>query len=283
MLIKFHKLNGIGNDFIIFDGRRLEIEGLPNIAKRLCDRRRGIGADGIIALRWGKTVDYYMDYYNADGSRAEMCGNGIRCLGKYIYDGGIDSRDELRIDTLAGIRGLQLFTDSNGCVNAVRVDMGVPVFDPAQIPVQGASSEEGPPKVSLNVGGSEFTGYAVSMGNPHVVIFTPKVESEYPTRYGPSIEVDPHFPQKTNVEFVRVHSVDRVEMRVWERGCGETDACGTGASASAAVSILLGKTEKRVTVNLLGGELEIEWDGKPGSPLFMTGPVELNFVGEIEI
>lgn len=272
-------MQGTGNDFVLLDGIKYRdlssIDSMSVISRRLCDRRFGVGADQLLLLLPSERSDFRMDIYNADGSRVEMCGNGIRCLAKYIWDRGYSDKLLLDIETLAGIIKPQR------AGNLVRVDMGSPIFQPELIPVDIAMS---PPVIDypLSVAGRLFYVTCVSMGNPHAVIFPEEEVYKLDlAKYGPLIEKDPLFPKKTNVEFINVLSRDRIKMRVWERGSGETLACGTGASASAVAAMLKGLTNRQTTVELAGGELIIQW--KEDNHVYMTGPAEEVFQGRMDI
>jgi len=286
--LPFTKMQGTGNDFVLLDGLSNNLEGLhlEEMSKKLLDRRFGIGADQLLLLLPSGKADFRMRIFNADGSEVEMCGNGIRCLAKYIWTKGLSPKEVLQIETQAGI--IKPAKDENGLI---RVDMGRPRLGPADVPVdlrnmepQDAMSATLSGKVEdypLKVDDREFKITCVSMGNPHAVIFVDYVE-DFPVRhYGPIIETHPLFPERTNVEFVQIINREEIKMRVWERGSGETLACGTGASASAVAASLKGLTERRVKVRLLGGELIIDW--KENGNLYMTGPAEEVFTGEIDI
>lgn len=266
-------MHGLGNDMIVLDSR--ESGWTPSAAQavKLCDRRFGVGADQILALLTSSQADFRMAIYNADGSEVEMCGNGIRCLARFIRDRGILLKDRLEIETLAGIIRPEIRGD------LVRVDMGEPIFDPMRIPI---SVHVRPRDLALEAAGRVFKISAVSMGNPHCVIKVDDVEEVDLEEIGPKIERHPWFPKRTNVEFVQVIDRGRVRVRVWERGSGVTLACGTGACASAVAMIDLGHCDRRVLVTLPGGDLEIEWDEKT-SRVFMTGPAVEVFTGAIEL
>lgn len=276
----FTKVHGLGNDFIIVN---VGIgEGFPDdyssLAREMCDRKFGIGADGLVLLLDSGQADLRMKIINSDGSQAEMCGNAIRCVAKYLYERGIIRKEEIHIETLAGIIVPKL-TVNNGVVEAVRVDMGAPRLERGLIPMVGP---EGPViNEALEVNGQVFYITAVSMGNPHCVIFVQDLSTIPLNLIGPIIENHPAFPNKTNVEFVQVLSPSEVRMLVWERGAGPTMACGTGACAVGVAAVLNGLTEKAVTVHLPGGPLQIEWDGL-GS-VFMTGPATEVFNGEYTV
>lgn len=275
--MKFTKMQGIGNDYIYFNCFEEAIENPAELSRRLSDRRFGIGGDGICLIKPSDRADAFMDLYNADGSRAMMCGNGIRCVGKYVYERGICRRDVLKIDTLSGVKTLYL-TVENGIVTAVKVNMGEPILEPAKIPTTLPSHL----KQKIQANDTEYEVTAVSMGNPHSVIFTDEVDKLDLEKIGPALENHPVFPERVNTEFVQVLGPHEVRMRVWERGSGETWACGTGACATVVACVLNGKTERDVTVHLRGGDLTIFWNEKTGE-VEMTGPAQFVFDGTVEI
>ncbi|MEE1315187.1 MAG: diaminopimelate epimerase [Faecalimonas sp.] len=275
--MKFTKMHGIGNDYVYVNCFEETVEHPSDVAIQVSNRNFGIGSDGLILIRPSKVADFEMEMYNADGSRGEMCGNGIRCVGKYVYDYGLTDKTSVSVETLAGIKYLD-FTIEDGKVKLVRVDMGSPELVPERIPVvaEGDAVIDAP----ILVDGIEYRMTAVSMGNPHAVVYVEDVKGlDLPT-IGPKFENHERFPKRVNTEFVRVIDRHTVEMRVWERGSGETLACGTGACAVAVASILNGLTEDTVTVKLLGGDLEITWD-REANTVYMTGPAEVSFEGEI--
>ncbi len=271
--LQFTKMHGLGNDFVIVDGRRVDSENLGRLAARLCRRRFGIGADQLLILAEAKTADYRMLIYNPDGSQAEMCGNGVRCLAKFIRDKGVATKNELHIETLAGVVKTKWVADQ------LEVDMGEPILAADKIPVKLTGEIISLP---LELNGSRFNISCVSMGNPHCVILVDDVEAFAVTEYGPKIERQPLFPQRTNVEFVQIINREQIKVRVWERGAGETLACGSGACASVVAAVLNHKTERRVEVHLPGGPLKIFWS--PGdNHIYMCGPAEEIFEGSIDI
>ena len=275
--MKFTKMQGLGNDYVYVNCFEEKIENPPAVARYVSDRHFGIGSDGLIMINPSEVADFEMEMYNADGSRAEMCGNGIRCVGKYVYDYGLTDKTQISVETLAGIKHLDL-TVENGKVTLVKVDMGQPVFEPDRIPVKA----EGSMVVNepLEVDGKEYRMTCISMGNPHAVIFVDQDVRELPLEeIGPSFENHERFPKRINTEFVRVIDRHTAQMRVWERGSGETLACGTGTCAAAVACVLNGLTEDEVTVHLLGGDLYIKWDRKKNT-IYMTGPAEIVFEGE---
>ena len=274
--ISFFKLHGAGNDYVYLDCfHQSEPQRPSDLAKVLADRHKGIGGDGLILVCPSSKADARMRMFNADGSEAEMCGNGIRCVAKLVHDLGICPKDRLEIETGAGILGLDLRTE-NGTVTAVRVNMGQPILEAARIPSTFSQS----PVVNqpLTVDGRTFSVCSVSMGNPHCVIYVPELTDELVLGWGPKIETCPEFPKRVNVEFVQVISPREVRQRTWERGSGETQACGTGASAVCVAGVLSGRTERKISNHLLGGTLELEWDEATGV-VYMTGPAELAFTG----
>ncbi len=279
--LPFTKMHGLGNDYIYFDClRRPDLVPDPaRLAPRLSDRHTGIGGDGIVLILPDPEADARMRMFNADGSEAEMCGNAIRCVAKYLYDRGYARKTTLRVRTGRGILTLAL-TVSGGVVQAVRVDMGEPILDGPSIPVGVARNPVLREPLRLADGRTwEFT--AVSMGNPHAVILVDAIADEHVLRDGPQIERHPLFPKRTNVEFVQVLSREEVRMRVWERGSGETMACGTGASATAVACALNGVTGRAVTVHLLGGDLRVTW--AENNHVFMEGPAAFVFEGTVEV
>lgn len=274
MKITFTKMHGIGNDFVFIDGRRFKIPNPKKTAKLLCNRRFGIGADQLLLLGKSRKADFRMQIFNADGSEVGMCGNGLRCLAKFVRDEKLTTKREIRIETASGIQTAQVLSASR-----VLIDMGVPVLKSKEIPVNLSGRVINRP---IRVEGKELRATCLSVGNPHCVIFTEDLEKYPVEKIGPVIENHNLFPQKTNVEFVKVISAREISMRVWERGAGETLACGSGACAAAVASVLNGFTGRKVDVKLKGGILQIEWDRKSGH-LFMTGPAETVFKGEVEV
>ena len=277
--MKFTKMQGLGNDYVYVNCFEEKIVNPSEVAIKVSNRNFGIGSDGLIMINPSKVADCEMEMYNADGSRSEMCGNGIRCVGKYVYDYGIAKKTSISVETLAGIKYLD-FTIVNDKVKLVKVDMGSPELVPANIPIvaEGDVVLDEP----ILVDGVEYRITGVSMGNPHAVVFVDDVKGLDLESVGPKFENHERFPRRVNTEFVRVLDRNTVEMRVWERGSGETLACGTGACAVAVACILNGVTEDKVTVKLLGGDLQIEWD-KAANKVYMTGPAEVSFEGEILI
>lgn len=275
--MKFTKMQGLGNDYVYVDCTRQELSDPEKTARIVSDRHFGIGSDGLILICPSDKADFEMRMYNADGSRGEMCGNGIRCVAKYVYDYGLTDQTAISVETLGGIKYLDL-TVEHGKVSLVKVDMGTPILEPSRIPV--AASGTRVVDEPLEVEGKVYHMTCVSMGNPHAVIFMDDVAGLDLEKIGPSFENHERFPNRVNTEFVKVLDQNTVEMRVWERGSGETLACGTGACAVAVASILNGYTEDQVTVRLLGGDLEIFWD-RAEDKVYMTGPAKVVFDGEI--
>lgn len=277
--MKFTKMHGLGNDYVYVNCFEEKIDNPPAVARFVSDRHFGIGSDGLIMINPSKTADFEMEMYNADGSRGEMCGNGIRCVAKYVYDYGLTDKTQISVETLGGIKYLDL-TIEDGKVSLVKVDMGKPKLEADLIPI--ISEREQVIDEPIEVDGKEYHMTGVSMGNPHAVIYVDDVKRLDLEKIGPKFENHERFPKRINTEFV--HCIDRqtVEMRVWERGSGETLACGTGACAVAVSSILNNLTDTQVTVKLLGGDLQIEWD-REKDRVFMTGPATVVFDGVIDI
>lgn len=278
--MKFTKMHGCGNDYIYVNCFTEKIEEPSVIAKKVSDRHFGIGSDGLILICPSETADFKMRMFNADGSEGKMCGNGIRCVAKYVYDNGMTDKEVITVETLSGIKTLQLAV-SEGRVQAVTVDMGSPVLTPSQIPVKC----EGDRMINqpVSVGGKEYYITCVSMGNPHAVVFTEEeVTALNLEKIGPLFENHEIFPERVNTEFIHVIDEKTIDMRVWERGSGETLACGTGACASVVACVLNHKTEDEVLVHLLGGDLEVRYDREKNTVL-LTGPAEFICTGEIAI
>lgn len=274
---KFTKMHGLGNDYVYMDAIHQKIDNESELARFVSDRHFGIGADGLILICKSDIADFKMKMFNQDGSEAEMCGNGIRCVGKFVYDKGLTNKTTLKIETLAGIKILKLNVNE-GKVETVRVDMGEPILDPEKIPV---ISNENPVKnLKLIAHDKEFTFTCVSMGNPHAITVVDNTKNFDVEKYGKVLEVDGVFPNKTNVEFVEIMDKEHIKMRVWERGTGETLACGTGACATAVACNLNSLANRHVFIELLGGILEIEW--KDDNHVYMTGPAVTVFEGNIE-
>lgn len=277
--MKFIKMHGCGNDYVYLDSIRqtLPQEGRGELAKRLSDRHFGVGGDGAIFINASDAADFEMEMYNADGSRAEMCGNGIRCVAKYVYDNGLTGKTDISVVSAGEVKKLKLFTE-DGKVSAVTVDMGAPVLEAKLVPV--LSDHERAIEEDIEVNGTIYQMTCVSMGNPHAVVFVENVESLDLEALGPCFERHERFPNRINTEFVELVDRKHVRMRVWERGTGETLACGTGCCAVAAAGVLSGVTDREVTVHVRGGEIQIAWEEDTGH-IFMTGPAETVFTGEI--
>lgn len=281
MKIQFTKMEGIGNDYVYIDATKEDIQLSPEQIQKISHRNFGVGSDGVIFIRKSSQAEFQMDMYNSDGSRSEMCGNGIRCVGKFIYDKGLTKNLKPTIETGAGIKTLDMELDTFGKVSMVTVDMGEPILQPSQIPVHWKDQNPILEQI-VSIQGKEFKITCVSMGNPHCVVYVPDNQN-YPVReYGPLIEnyLD-LFPRRVNVEFVTQLGKDHLHQRTWERGAGETLACGTGACAVAVASHLTGKTGRKVKIDLLGGSLEIEW--KENNHVFMKGPARTVFEGVLDL
>ena len=275
--MKFTKMQGIGNDYVYVNCLQETIENPSELAKKISDRHYGVGSDGLIMINPSDKADFEMEMYNADGSRGEMCGNGIRCVAKYVYDYGLTDKTSISVETLAGIKYLDL-TVEDGKVVLVKVDMGKPMLRPEEVPA--VSEKEEVIDEPITVDGQEYRMTCVSMGNPHAVVFIDQDVKEFPLEtVGVKFENHERFPKRVNTEFVNVLDRHTAQMRVWERGSGETLACGTGACAVAVACALNGLTEDEVTVKLLGGDLQIKWDREKNT-VYMTGPAEVVFDGE---
>lgn len=276
----FSKMQGCGNDFVVVEDKEVaEVKNLAGLAVKVCDRHFGIGADGLVIIGPAKEADIYMRVFNPDGSEAEMCGNAIRCVARYAYEKGLVKSKTVRVRTLAGIMCPEVRGEVDGQV-LVRVDMGEPRLKPEDIPVK--SSRRPVVGEVVEVEGREFVFTSVSMGNPHMVVFVGDLERIAVSHWGPLLENHPLFPRKTNVEFVKVLNSREMIMKVWERGAGETLACGTGACATLVAAVLNGLSEGQAVVHLPGGDLSIEWD-KSTNHVFMTGPAEYVFTGTIAV
>ena len=278
--MKFAKIQALGNDYIFINCTKgyEKIENPEELSRKLSNPHFGIGGDGIILICDSNIADFKMRIFNKDGSESEICGNGIRCVGKYVYDFGLTKKEEITIETLAGIKNLKLNIDK-GKVASVKVDMGEPILKPNKIPIICDNDKN---KVELNLFGDIFIFHCVSMGNPHAITLINDIEKFDVVKYGKIVESDKHFPNKTNVEFVQVLDKNTIKMRVYERGSGETLACGSGACASVVSCVINGLTERNVRVNLLGGYLNIEYN-ENNNHVYMTGPAVLVFNGEINL
>lgn len=283
--MKFTKMQGCGNDYVYVDGFKEQIatEDKPELVRKLSDRHFGIGGDGVIFINPGKTADFEMEMYNADGTRSEMCGNGIRCVAKFVYDKKMTDKTSLSIESCGKIKYIDLTIEKKsdserGEVSLVKVNMGAPILKAEQVPV--LSENEQVIDEKIEVAGREYRMTCVSMGNPHAIVFMDQVADLEIEKIGPLFENHVRFPNRTNTEFIRIIDRHTVEMRVWERGTGETLACGTGACATVVACVLNGLTDHEVTVKLLGGELLIRWD-REENLVYMTGPAKIVFEGKI--
>ncbi|MEZ3420319.1 MAG: diaminopimelate epimerase [Eubacterium sp.] len=279
--MKFTKMHGCGNDYIYIDGFRETLENEAEAAVKLSDRHFGIGADGLIIIKPSEIADFEMVMYNADGSRAEMCGNAIRCVARYVYDRHYVNTAEFTIESMGKVKYISLILGKNG-VELVKVDMGAPVLKARDVPVE--SSRQSVINEKITVDGTDFYMTCVSMGNPHAVMFIDKSPREFELeKFGPLFENNKLFPRRINAEFAKMIDRKNIEMRVWERGTGETLACGTGTCATVVAAILNGYADHDVTVHLLGGKLKAGWSGNEQDSVFMTGPAEYVFSGEIDL
>ena len=291
--MKFTKMQGCGNDYVYVNGftEKVSPEEKPGIVRKLSDRHFGIGGDGVIFINPATEADFEMEMYNADGSRSEMCGNGIRCVAKFVYDKGLTDREEITIVSAGKIKYLQLTVEGKtaterGHVTQVRVNMGQPILTPSEVPVTAEATQETKNGLAvvnapITVDGREYRMTCVSMGNPHAIVFMKDVKNLAIEQIGPKFENHTCFPNRTNTEFVEILDRKTVFMRVWERGTGETLACGTGCCATAVACVLNGLTDDEITVKLLGGELHIKWD-RTENLVYMTGPAKIVFEGEVD-
>lgn len=275
--LKFTKMHGAGNDYIYVNGFTQKIDNPNELAIKLSNRNFGIGSDGLVLILPSDTCDFRMQMFNSDGSEAEMCGNASRCVGKYVFDNGLTDKKEITLETGAGKKYITLL-EGDSKARKVKVDMGEPILDPTLIPVK--VDEEPVMNYPLDIDGKIWKITCVSMGNPHAVIFTEGINQLDLPVLGPKFETNPIFPRKTNTEFIEVIDHHTLNMRVWERGAGETLACGTGACAAAVAAILNGYCERQITIHLLGGNLEIEWNAE-NNHVYMTGEAVSVFEGEI--
>lgn len=277
--MKFTKMHGCGNDYVYVNAFDEKVQDESAAAVYVSDRHFGIGSDGLIFIKPSKIADFQMAMYNADGSRSEMCGNGIRCVAKYVYDTGMTDQTHLSIESMGKVKYIDLFV-KDGKVDSVQVDMGAPVLQSSAVPV--VSAREQVINEALEVDGAQYQMTCVSMGNPHCVVFIDEAVQDFDLmKIGPQFETHPRFPKKVNAEFARVLDRKTIEMRVWERGTGETLACGTGSCATAVAAILNGLCDHDVTIRLLGGDLQIHWSGCAQDSVMMTGPATTVFSGEI--
>ena len=278
--MKFTKMQGCGNDYVYVNLFEEELDNRSEVAKKVSDRHFGIGSDGVIFINPSKIADFEMEMWNADGTRAEMCGNGIRSVAKYVYDYGLTDKTEVDICSFGKVKHI-LLTVENGKVVTARVDMGEPILKPSEIPTT-ASDDIGTVKMyPIDVNGTTYEVTCVSMGNPHAIIYVDSVDDLEIEKIGPHIENHPFFPRRTNVEFVQNVDENHIKMRVWERGTGETLACGTGCSALTVAGVLNGKTDRDVEIQVLGGIINVKWDEADGH-VYMTGPATTVFDGVID-
>ena len=276
--MKFTKMQGAGNDYVYINGFTEHVEDKVTFVKWISDRHFGVGSDGSIFINPSEIADFEMEMYNADGSRSEMCGNGIRCVGKYVYDHGLTDKKEITVESFGRIKYLTLYPGRDGRIESVKVNMGAPVLKGREIPVRiDKDTVIGEP---ITVNGTEYLMTCVSMGNPHAVVFIDDTDNLDIESVGPVFENHELFPNRTNTEFVQVVDKSHVKMRVWERGTGETLACGTGCCATTVACILNGLTDEEVTVKVLGGEIIVKWD-RENNLIYMTGPAVTTFEGEI--
>lgn len=278
-MIKFTKMHGLGNDYVYIDcTEEQKIKDISSLAQFISNRHFGVGSDGLILICKSDIADFKMRMFNYDGTEAEMCGNGIRCVGKFVYDKGLTKKDNITVETLAGIKKLK-FNIKEGNVETVEVDMGEPILEPDKIPV--ISEEAIVKNLKIKARENEFKFTCVSMGNPHAITIVDNTKDFNIEKYGPVLEKDEHFPRRANIEFIELVDKNNIKMRVWERGAGETLACGTGACASVVACALNGYIENEANVELLGGTLKIRWD-KENNHIYMTGPATTVFEGEID-
>lgn len=278
-IMKFTKMQGCGNDYVYVNGFENKIDNPNEVAKKVSNRNFGIGSDGLIIINPSDEADFRMNMYNSDGSEGRMCGNGIRCVAKFVYDYKMTDKTQITVETLAGIKTLDLNVE-DGKTKTVCVDMGAPELEAKSVPVLIDKKEVIDEPIMID--GKEYRITCVSMGNPHAVTFIEDTDSIDIECIGPKFEKNDIFPEGVNTEFIQMVDRNTIKMRVWERGSGETMACGTGACASVVACVLNGKTNDKVTVKLLGGDLFIEYD-REANTVYMTGPAEISFTGEIEI
>ena len=277
--MKFTKMQGIGNDYVYVNCFEETVKHPSEVAKFISDRHFGIGSDGLIMICPSEVADCKMVMYNSDGSQSQMCGNGVRCVGKYIHDKGLTDKTTVTVETLGGIKTLELHL-KDGQVDTITVDMGEPILDPEHIPVKSEKSRFIAEHVEVE--GKTYSITAVSMGNPHAIVYVEDTDNLDLPKLGPGFEHHEIFPERTNTEFIQVIDDKTLKMRVWERGAGETLACGTGACAALVASVLTGRSQRTAKLKLLGGDLEIQWDENTNH-VFMTGPAAFVFDGEIDL
>ncbi|MGA2265078.1 MAG: diaminopimelate epimerase [Phycisphaerae bacterium] len=275
--MRFVKLQGSGNDYVYIDGFHQRVEDPADLARAISDRHFGVGSDGLILILPSTVADVRMRIFNADGSEAEMCGNGVRCVAKYAYDHGLAKANPLRVETAAGVKAIELAVGPDGKVAAATVDMGEPILQPRQIPV--AVEADRAVNVPISAGGMKFRMTCVSMGNPHAVLYVDDVEAVELERLGPELERHAMFPRRANIHFVQVHSAREVTVRTWERGSGATLACGTGAAAVCVAGVLTGQNEREITLHAPGGDLSVTWR-QDDNHVYLTGPAVEVFSGD---
>ena len=276
--MKFTKMQGCGNDYVYVNGMAEKVENKAQVVPALSDRHFGIGGDGVIFINKGEKADFEMEMYNADGSRSQMCGNGIRCVGKFVYDKGLTDQKEITVESFGAVKYLTLTVGEDNKVFKVKVDMDEPELQADKVPVKCDSEQA--VKMPVDMNGKTYEMTCVSMGNPHAVIFVDEITDDMVWVDGKALEVHSIFPERANIEFVQVVNRNHIKMRVWERGSGETFACGTGSCACVVAGVLNGLTDRNVTVSLLGGDLEIEWN-EDNNRVYMTGPAVTVFEGEV--
>lgn len=285
MKLKFTKMHGCGNDYVYVNGfsQHIDADNKPELVRRLSDRHFGIGGDGVIFINPGKKAAFEMEMYNADGTRAQMCGNGIRCVAKYVYDYGLTDKTSITVESFGSVKYLDLTLGTDGTVSTVRVNMGAPILTASEVPV--LSDNEQVVNEEITVNGQTYRMTCVSMGNPHAVVFVDDIDDMEKfeiEKIGSYFENHERFPERTNTEFVKVIDKNTVQMRVWERGTGETLACGTGCCATTAACVLNGRTDTKVNVKVLGGEILCEWD-REENLVYMTGAAATVFEGSVEV
>lgn len=285
MKLKFTKMHGCGNDYVYVNGfsQHIDADNKPELVRRLSDRHFSIGGDGVIFINPGKKAAFEMEMYNADGTRAQMCGNGIRCVAKYVYDYGLTDKTSITVESFGAVKYLDLTLGTDGTVSTVRVNMGAPILTASEVPV--LSDNEQVVNEEITVNGQTYRMTCVSMGNPHAVVFVDDIDDMKKfeiEKIGPYFENHERFPERINTEFVKVIDKNTVQMRVWERGTGETLACGTGCCATTAACVLNGRTDTKVNVKVLGGEILCEWD-REENLVYMTGAAATVFEGSVEV
>ena len=276
--MKFTKMQGCGNDYVYVNGMEESVLNKTQAVPFLSDRHFGIGGDGVIFINKGEKADFEMEMYNADGSRSQMCGNGIRCVGKFVYDKGLTQQTEITVESFGAVKYLTLTVGEDNKVSKVKVDMDEPELKAEKVPVKCGGEQA--IRMPIEINGNKYEMTCISMGNPHAVIFVDEITDDMVWVDGKALEIHPCFPERANIEFVQVIDRNHIKMRVWERGSGETFACGTGSCACVVAGVLNGLTDRNVTVSLLGGELEIEWN-EENNRVYMTGPAVTVFEGEI--